>query len=342
MEPDHSKPLDLATSYLGLQLRTPLIAGASPITHHVDIARELEQHGAGALIMRSLFEEQLTSTELAMYHHTTAFEYSHAEAQSYLPDPMDALLESDAYLAQLESLAEAVSIPVIGSLNGATTGGWTRYARSMESAGAAAIELNLYHLATDPDESGSRVEQRYIDVVQQVKQTVSIPVAVKLSPFFSAPVHMAKRLDAAGADGLVLFNRFYQPDIDIDSLDITPALHLSDSHTLLMRLRWLAATFGHVKCSLSATGGVHTGRDVIKALMAGANTVQLASTLLEHGAKQLGVIRAEMEEWMTERVYHSVQQMIGSMSLARCPDPARYERANYMKVLHSWAYRDLP
>lgn len=328
--------MHIQTTYLGLTLSSPFIAGASPITHHLDVARRLEDAGAGALVMRSLFEEQLTGTELALHHHTVSVEHSHPEALSYFPDVEDYKLDSDAYLEQLENLAGALSIPVIGSLNGTTTGGWTRYARLMQEAGASAIELNLYHVATDPDESGAQVEQRYIDVLTQVKQTVTIPVAVKLSPFFSAPVHMARLLDQAGADGLVLFNRFYQPDIDIDALDVTPALALSSSHTLLMRLRWLAATFGHVQCSLAATGGVHHGRDAIKALMAGASAVQVTSALLQNGPGHMATMRDEMLAWMDEHEYESVAQMIGSMSLLRCPDPARFERANYMKILQSW------
>jgi len=333
--------MDLTTRYMGLELASPLIAGASPLTHDVDVARRLEDAGASALVMHSLFEEQIEREELSMYHHTAGLENMHAEATSYLPAPERFDLAPDTYVEQIASLKQAVDIPVLGSLNGVTAGGWTRYAKLMAEAGADAIELNLYYLAMDPTLDSEVVEQRYLDVLRAVKDTVSVPVAVKLSPFFSAPVHMAKRLSDAGADALVLFNRFYQPDIDIDQLDVVPALSLSDSSVLLMRLRWLAAIFGNVSCSLAATGGVHTGRDALKALMAGANAVQMTSAVLRDGPMRVGEIEAEISQWMEDHEYESVQQMIGSMSLRRCPDPARFERANYMKVLQSWKYGTL-
>jgi dihydroorotate dehydrogenase (fumarate) len=328
--------MDLRIRYMGLELPSPLIAGASPLTHDLDTARRLEDSGAAAIVMHSLFEEQLTREELSLHHHMSAVEHSHAEAVTYFPEPGEFAMGPDRYLEQLQRLARALSIPVMGSLNGVTTGGWIRYARLMQEAGADALELNLYDVATDPAETSQHVEQRLVDVVAQVKQSVTIPVAVKLSPFFSAPVHMARRLEHAGADALVLFNRFYQPDIDIDALDVTPALRLSDSHTLRMRLRWLAAIFGHVECALAATGGVHTGRDALKALMAGASAVQMTSAVLRKGPGQMKTVADEMAAWMEENQYESVQQMIGSMSLGRCPDPASYERANYMRVLQSW------
>lgn len=330
--------MDLTTQYMGLTLANPLIAGASPLTQDLDVARRLEDAGASAIVMHSLFEEQIEREELSMFHHTAGLENIHAEAASYFPEPTHFDLEPDSYVEQIANLKQAIGVPVIGSLNGVTPGGWIRYAKLMAEAGADGIELNLYYLATDPTESAEAVEQRYLDVVRSVKETVTIPVAVKLSPFFSAPVHMAKRLADAGADALVLFNRFYQPDIDIEALDVVPALQLSDSSVLLMRLRWLAAVFGHVDCPLAATGGVHTGRDVLKALMAGANAVQITSAILRDGPKRVGEIEAELTQWMDEHEYESVQQMIGSMSLQRCPDPAAFERANYMKVLHSWKY----
>jgi dihydroorotate dehydrogenase (fumarate) len=330
--------MNLRTNYMGLELSSPLIAGASPLTHDLDIARKLEDSGAAAIVMHSLFEEQITRDELAMHHHTAAVEHSHAEAVTYFPELGEFSMGPDRYLEELQRLKRALSIPVMGSLNGVTTGGWIRYARLMQEAGADALELNLYEVATDPDETSQAVEQRLVDVVAQVKKSVTIPVAVKLSPFFSAPLHMARRLEQVGADALVLFNRFYQPDIDIDALDVTPALRLSDSHTLLMRLRWLAAIFGHVECTLAATGGVHTGRDALKALMAGASAVQMTSAVLRQGPGQVKTIAGEMAAWMEDNEYQSVQQMIGSMSLARCPDPASYERANYMKVLQSWRF----
>lgn len=329
---------DLSTRYMGLALRSPLIAGASPLTHDLDVARKLEDAGAAALVMHSLFEEQIEGDELAFHHHTAGVADAHPEASSYFADPPEFTLAPDAYVEQLARLKAALSIPVIGSLNGATPGGWTRYATLMQEAGADGIELNIYYLATDPHESAQDVERRYLDTVRTVRAAVTVPLAVKMSPFFSAPVYTARQLDGAGADALVVFNRFYQPDIDIEELDVTPALHLSSSSTLLMRLRWLAALFGHVGCSLGATGGVHTGRDAIKALMAGAAAVQMTSAILRHGPERVGVIARELRGWLEEHEYESVEQMIGSMSLRRCPNPAGFERANYMKVLQSWKF----
>jgi dihydroorotate dehydrogenase (fumarate) len=330
--------MDLTTRYAGLELAGPLVAGASPITHDVGIARRLEDAGVSAIVMHSLFEEQIDRDELSLHHHMAQVEYSHAEALSYFPALDQFALAPDTYVEQLARVKRAVSVPVIGSLNGATPGGWTRYAKLMRQAGADAIELNVYYVATDPLESSADVEQRYLETVRCVKDSVDVPVAVKLSPFFSAPVHMARRLEAAGADALVVFNRFYQPDIDIDALDVAPALRLSDSSTLLMRLRWLAALFGNVECSLAATGGVHTGRDALKALMAGASAVQITSAVLRSGPEHVAEIQRDLCEWMEQNEYESVRQMIGSMSLQRCPDPTGFERANYMKVLQSWKY----
>jgi dihydroorotate dehydrogenase (fumarate) len=330
--------MDLRTNYMGMELSSPLIAGASPITHELDIARQLEDCGAAAIVMHSLFEEQLTRDQLAYHHHTTAHSDAFAEALSYFPEPQSFRLSPDRYLEQISKLKRAVDVPVIASLNGVTKGGWTHYAKLMENAGADGLELNVYYLATNAEESGAAVEKRYLEVLAEVKRTLSIPIAVKLSPFFSAPVHMAKQLDADGASALVLFNRFYQPDIDIDELDVSPALQLSSSHTLLMRLRWLAAMFGNVSCQLAASGGVHTGRDALKALMAGASAVQMTSAILREGPQRITAVRDEMVAWMEEKEYESVHQMIGSMSLQRCPDPASFERANYMKVLQSWRY----
>jgi len=331
--------MNLRTKYMGLELSNPLIAGASPLTPELDVARALEDHGASALVMHSLFEEQITIEEQSLHKDLSAHEDAHAEASSYFPGPIDGFaLGPDTYLEQIAQLKKAVSIPVIGSLNGSTRGGWIRYAKLMQEAGADALELNVYYLATDPGEASEAVEKRYTDVLSAVKEGVSIPVAMKLSPFFSALSHTAKLLDKGGADGLVLFNRFYQPDIDIDELDVVPALHLSDSSELLLRLRWLAALFGHVGCSMAATGGIHSGRDALKALMAGANAVQMTSAIMRHGPAVVTKVRTEMTTWMEEHEYESVEQMIGSMSLQRCPDPAGFARANYMKVLQSWRH----
>ncbi len=332
--------MDLSTTYLGLELPSPLVAGASPMSDDLDAARRAEDAGASMLVMHSLFEEQIEREQLAMHHHTEGVADAHPEALSYFPDPVGQFaLGPDEYLEQLTKLKQALSIPIVGSLNGITTGGWVRYATLMQGAGADALELNVYYLATDPDEPPDVVEQRYADILAAVKQSVTIPVALKLSPFFSSLVYTARRLDEAGADALVLFNRFYQPDIDIDALDVVPALHLSTSEALRLRLRWLAALFGQVGCGLAATGGVHDGRDAIKALMAGANTVQMTSALLRHGPEHIRTVQTELTQWLEENEYESLRQMIGSMSLMRCPDPANFSRTNYMKVLQSWRYR---
>ncbi len=328
--------MNLDTTYMGLELSCPLIVGASPLCESLDAARRAEDAGAGALVMRSLFEEQLRRDQLAMIHHTEVHAYSHAEALDYFPEPDSFGLGPDAYLEQLRRLHESLDIPVIASLNGVTDGGWVEYARVLEEAGAHGLELNIYYLAFDPEEDPRAVEDRYVRVLEGVKAEVSIPVAVKLGPFFSAPIHMARRLVSAGADALVIFNRFYQPDIDIEALEMTHRLELSDSHTLLMRLRWLAAMHGRVAADLCVTGGVHDAQDAIKALMAGATGVQMASALLRHGPEHLGTVREELTTFLVEREYDSLQQMVGSMSLLRCPDPRALERANYMQILDSW------
>ena len=328
--------MNLTTKYMGLDLDSPLVAGASPLGDDVDACKKLEDNGAAAIVMHSLFEEQITREEEALHHHTTSVQDAHAEASSYFPEPEAFALGPEAYLEQIRKLKETLSIPVIASLNGVTLGGWVRYAKLMKEAGADGLELNVYHVASDPKEGPREVEQRYVDVLKAVKEKVRMPVAMKLSPFFSAPLHMAKLLDDSGADALVLFNRFYQPDIDIDALEVTPALQLSSSADLRLRLRWLAATFGRVSCSLAATGGVHTGEDAIKAVMAGADAVQMTSAVLMHGAAAIAKVKDQMSTWMTEHEYESAQQMRGSMSLERSPDPAAFERANYMKVLQSW------
>lgn len=329
--------MDLTTEYMGLTLACPLVVGASPLADDIDACVQLEAHGAGALVMHSLFEEQITRGELSVHHHISAYNDAHPEAMSYFPEPEAFVLGPDAYLEQVRKLKEALTIPVIASLNGVTPGGWTHYAKLMEQAGADGLELNVYYLATDPGEEPRAVEQRYVDVQTAVRAEVTIPVATKLSPFFSAPVHMAKRLDAAGADALVLFNRLYQPDIDIEHLKVSPTVALSDSKALLLRLRWLAATYGKVGCSLAATGGVHNGVDAVKAIMAGASAVQMTSALLRDGPPRLAVVKGELSRWLEDHEYTSVRQLRGSMSLEHCPDPTAFSRANYMKVLQSWA-----
>lgn len=328
--------VDLSTDWMGLKLSCPLVAGASPLSAELDSVRALADAGAGAVVLQSLFEEQLLAEQMAMLAHVDDIGDTHAEALSFFPEPVTYHLGPDAYLRHITALKEAVPIPVVASLNGITPGGWLRYGKRMVDAGADALELNVYHLATDPEESPAQVEQRYVDILQTVKEGVRVPVAVKISPFFSSPVHFARRLDVAGADAVVVFNRFYEPDIDIENLEAAPVLHLSDSSELLLRLRWLAAIWGHVDCALVATGGVHTATDAIKALMAGATVVQMASALLHHGPAHLGAVRAALEEWLTDHEYDSVAELTGSMSLQRMPDPATFQRANYMRILKSW------
>ena len=329
--------VDTKVTYAGFELPNPLVAGASPITHDVDTARRLEDAGASALVMHSLFEEQLEADAMTAHYQTEAVAESHAEATSYFPDS-GYRLGVEEYLERLRRLKEAVSLPVFASLNGASPGGWTGYARDLESAGADALELNLYDVPSRPEESAAEVEARYLETVKAVVETASIPVAVKLSPFLSAPVNLATRLAAAGARAIVVFNRFYQPDIDIEALEVVPALRLSTSDELRLRLRWVAAMFEPVEASLAVTGGVHTAPDAIKALMAGASAVQMTSAILERGPGAVTEVLEGMRTWLTEHEYASVGQMVGSMSLARCPDPEHFERANYMKVLASWRY----
>ena len=331
--------MDLSTTYLGFTLPHPLIPGASPLSADFDMVRRLEDAGAAAIILPSLFEEQITADEAGSVQHIQAHEESNAEAQSYFPLAGDYAMGPERYLEHVRRVSSAVKVPVIGSLNGTSAAGWLNYARLIQDAGADALELNFYHVATDPAESGASLEQRLLDIVRAVKSHVSIPVAVKLSPFYSSIANLAQHLDQAGADGLVLFNRFYQPDIDPEALDAVPRLQLSDSSELLLRLRWLAILSGRVRASLSATGGVHTGLDVVKAVMSGAHSVQMVAALLTHGPVHLVKIRRELGHWFEEREYESLVQAQGSMSLRRCPDPEAFERGNYMKILQTWRPR---
>lgn len=328
--------MDLSTTYLGFHLPHPFMPGASPMVDSLDTVKRLEDAGAAAIVMHSLFEEQILQEQLATFHHLEMYAESFAEARSFFPRPGEFALGPEQYLTQIARIKSAVKIPVIASLNGTTIGGWVDYARRMREAGADALELNVYYLATDPCETGDAVERRTLDILRAVKGTVQIPVAVKIAQFHSSPAHFASELAKAGADGLVLFNRFYQPDIDIEHLDIDSRLELSTSSELLLRLRWLAVLSDRVPVSLAVTGGVHTAADAIKAVMAGAHAVQVVSALLRHGPEYLATLRLEMESWMAEHEYVSIDQMRGSMSLARCPDPAALERANYIRVLQGW------
>ncbi|MFB3852474.1 MAG: dihydroorotate dehydrogenase-like protein [Vicinamibacterales bacterium] len=334
--------MDLSTTYLGLRLANPFMTGASPMTDHLDWVRRLEDAGAGAIVLRSLFEEQITHEQEGIVHHMEARAYAHPEALSYFPRADDFAFGPVQYLEQLRRVKNAVKIPVIGSLNGTTPEGWLGYAKQIEQAGADALELNVYFLATDPAVGADAIEHRVLEIVRIAKKEVSIPVAVKLSPFFSSLAHFARQLDHTGADGLVLFNRFYQPDIDIEALEAQPVLHLSDSSELPLRLRWLAILSGHLKASLAVSGGIHTATDAIKAVMAGASAVQAVSALIKNGPDHIGAMRDGMAQWMEQHEYVSLEQMRGSMNLMRSPDPGAFERANYMKVLQSLKVSKLP
>ena len=335
--------MDLSTTYLGLELPHPIMPGASPLVDDLDAVRRLEDAGAAAIVMHSLFEEQLIEERLTRYR-LDLNEESYAEAQSYfrgvagfdLDVDADIAMGPDQYLEQVRRIKQAVSVPVIGSLNGTTPGGWTEYAGLIQQAGADALELNVYYVATDPTESAAEVEGRLLEIVGGVRRAVTIPLAVKLSPFFTSLPNLANRLAAAGADGLVLFNRFYQPDLDLEHLEAAPRLHLSDSSELLPRLRWLAILSGNVGASLAVTGGVHTSHDALKAVAAGADAVQVVSALLQRGPEYLAVVREGMARWLEEHEYDSLRQLHRSMSLRRCPDPQAFERGNYVRILQSW------
>jgi dihydroorotate dehydrogenase (fumarate) len=319
--------MDLSTTYMGFELANPLIPGASPLVDDLDTVRRLEDAGAPLIVLHSLFEEQIVGEQMTIVRAMEVCNESYAEALSYFPQPPQFALGTDEYLEQIARIKSVVSVPVIGSLNGVSEGGWLTYARLIEQAGADGLELNVYELATNLDEPGEEVEHRTLRMVKTVKQSVSIPVAVKLSPFYSAIANFCKNLDDLGADALVLFNRFYQPDIDVEQLDVL-RVNLSSSSELLLRLRWLAILSGRIKASLSATGGVHTAIDAIKAVMVGAHSVQMVSALLEHGPMYLKEVRKNIERWMDEHEYPSLRQMQGSLSLLRCSNPKAYERAN--------------
>lgn len=328
--------MDLSTTYMGLKLRNPLVASSSPLSHKVESICRLEEAGIGAVVMYSLFEEQITLESQQLDYFLTHGTESYAEALSYFPDIGEYNVGPDEYLNLIRKAKEKVGIPLIGSLNGVSAGGWVHYAKLIEQAGADALELNVYYLPTDPDLPGTAVEEMTVEVVQAVRKEVTIPLAVKISPFFSSIPHMAKRLAEAGANALVLFNRFYQPDIDIENLEVKPHLVLSDSDELRLPLRWTAILYGRVPVDLAITTGVHTHCDVLKGLMAGAKVTMMASELLQNGLGRIGQILQEMQAWMEEYEYSSVQQMIGSVSQKNVAEPAAFERANYMKVLDSY------
>jgi len=328
--------MNLDTTYLGLPLKNPLVAGASPLSAKLDMCRRLEDSGASAIVMHSLFEEQVTRQQIAEFAHTEYHAGQFAEATSYFPDHDDYRLGPDHYLEHIATVKSACDIPVIGSLNGISTGGWIEFAKLIQQAGADALELNVYYVATDPTESGSLVERRVYEVVSAVREIVEIPIAVKLSQNYSSPAHLCVQLDALGANGVVLFNRFYQPDIDIEELDVAHRLDLSNSPELRLRLRWAAILYGHLKGDIALSGGAHSLEDSIKALMAGATTVQFASALLKYGPEHLRQLTLKLANWLTEHEYESLDQLRGSMSHQHCPDPAAYERGNYLKTLQLW------
>jgi dihydroorotate dehydrogenase (fumarate) len=329
--------MDLTTTYLGLKLKNPLIPAAGPLAEDVANVRQMEDAGAAAVVLHSLFEEQIRHEAEELDYHLSHGTESFAESLTYFPDLGEYKLGPEEYLTHVGKLKKAVDIPVIASLNGATVGGWIDYAKQIEQAGADALELNIYLVAADSEFSGVEVEQRYIDILKAVKAAVSIPVAVKLGPFFSAMAAMARQLDQAGADGLVLFNRFYQPDIDLEQLAVVPNLELSSPFEMRLPLRWIAVLYGRVQCSLAGNRGMSSGEDLIKMLMAGADATQVCSVLLREGVGHLETMLKEMRQWMEEREYGSVAQMKGSLSQKACGDSTAFERANYMKTLHSYA-----
>ena len=326
---------DLTTNYLGLKLRTPLVASASPLSSTIDGLRALEEAGASAVVLHSLFEEQLRQEAAELDHRMTAGTESFAESVTYLPQSAVLKVGPEEYLNHIHKAKEAVGIPILGSLNGTTAGGWTKFAQQMEQAGADAIECNIYKIASDSTVPPAEVEQDYIEILKAVKSAVKIPVAVKLSPFFTNMAHMAQQLDQAGADGLTLFNRFYQPDINLETLEIEPNVLLSYPQALRLPLTWIGILFGRIKASLAATSGVHGFKDVIKLIMVGADVTEMCSTLMRNGVGHIRVIEQGVREWMEENEYESVQQMKGSMSQMRCPDPSAFERAQYMRAVRS-------
>jgi len=331
---------DLSTTYLGLNLKNPLVASASPLSKNIDKARKLEEAGASAIVMYSLFEEQIIHESLELDHYLTQGTDSFAEAMTYLPDGGMYSVGPEKYLNQVAGLKKALKIPVIGSLNGVSKGGWTKYAKQIQDAGADALELNLYYIPTDLDLTAQELENAQVELVAEVKSAISIPLAVKLSPFITALPNFARRVVEAGANGLVLFNRFYQPDFDLNELKIVPSLDLSTSAELRLPLRWISILQGKIKADFALTSGVHTASDVLKTMMAGAKVAMMASNLLHNGEQVIPSMLTELETWMKDREYVSIKQMQGSMSQKSVKEPAAFERANYMNVLNS--FRDLP
>ncbi len=329
--------MDLSTTYLGLKLKNPLVPSSSPLSRNLASMRRMEDSGAAAIVLYSLFEEQVTQESHTLNHYLTQGVESFPEALSYFPEAAEYETGPEEYVEHIRKAKESLEIPIIASLNGVSTGGWVNYARDIAQAGADALELNVYYLATDPNLTGTEVEQIYLDILRDVKNAVQIPVAMKLSPYFSSMANMARQLAEAGADGLVLFNRFYQPDLDIENLEVVPHLLLSTSAELRLPMRWIAILYGRIKSDLALTTGIHTAEDVLKGLMSGAAVTMLASELLRNGVGRLREILIDLERWLIEYEYESVTQLHGSLSQINCAEPAAFERANYMRVLSSFA-----
>ena len=329
--------MDLSTTYLGLKLRTPLVpSAAAPLTEDIDQIKQMEDAGAAAVVLYSVFEEQLRLERRELDHHLTQGTESFPEALTYFPEPVEFNVGPEQYLKHIAKAKAAVKIPIIASLNGSTPGGWTDYAKKIQQAGADALELNIYSIPTDPNRTAADVEKEYLEIVKAVKSEITIPVAVKLSPFFTNFANVAKRLVDGGADGLVLFNRFYQPDIDLETLEVTPNVLFSTPMAMRLPLRWVAILYGRVKASLAATSGIHRATDVAKMLLVGADVTELCSVLMRHGIKQIAVIEREFIAWLEKNEYESVAQLKGSLSQKNCEDPSAYERAQYMRAISTY------
>jgi dihydroorotate dehydrogenase (fumarate) len=328
--------MDLTTKYLGLTLQNPIVPSASSLCEDVDNIKRMEDAGAGAVVLQSLFEEQLTQEKQEFDQSLTQGTNSFAEAQSYFPEPKEYHLGPEDYLEHIAKSKKAVKMPVIASVNGTSAGGWIDYAKEIQKAGADALELNIYYIPTDPKLTAADVENTYLDILKAVKGTVTIPVAVKLSPYFSSMANMAVRLDKAGADGLVLFNRFYQPDIDLEALEVKPSVLLSTPQARRLPMHWIAILYGQVKADMAATSGIHNAQDAIKVLMAGASAAMVCSVLYKQGVDQIKTIVKDMQAWLDEHEYESIKQLQGSLSQKNCPDPTAFERAHYMRAIHNF------
>jgi dihydroorotate dehydrogenase (fumarate) len=328
--------MDLSTAYLGMHLRTPLVPSASPLSEDIDNIKRMEDAGASAVVLYSLFEEQLIEDRYELHHHLTQGTESFAESLTYFPEPPQFHLGPEEYLNHIRKAKAAVDIPVIASLNGTSIGGWTNYARQMQQAGADAIELNVYYIPTDMEQAVEEVEQTYVDILAAVKSVVTIPVALKLGPFFSNMARMARRLDEAGADALVLFNRFYQPDVDLEALEIRPRVLFSTPNALRLPLTWIGILYGRIRANMAATSGIHEAESALKMLMVGADVTMMCAALLQHGIDHIRVVEQGMRQWMEEHEYESVHQMKGSMSQRNCANPSAFSRAHYISTLHSY------